>query len=301
MGRLAALDAWRAVAIGDFVGAMFTSDAGASWRPLEVPGEPTDVSVARGALIVRATDAARRSEAWEVESDGQVLRVPSPPATSGAGRDPGESPELETLASPLGPSPLAAAIEDGWPLADGTALVARDGFLARVRLDDGTIAQAAANAFDLRPARCHPLSLATRADPTAFGFTCGEAGGRTALYRWDPRTTGLSEIRRFGEPRQVLAFANGALAVRGGCDASASGAAPEGADEDRLFCLMAPDGSWSERRFHGDGASRARLVVLSDGGVALVRPPGGRPRHRAPHRRVRRSGRARPPELSPPA
>ncbi|MGH7438247.1 MAG: hypothetical protein ACRENE_21390, partial [Polyangiaceae bacterium] len=82
MGRLAALDAWRAVAIGDFVGAMFTVDAGASWRPLEMPGEPTDVSIAGGSLIVRTTDASRQSETWEVEGDGQVLRVPPQMASS---------------------------------------------------------------------------------------------------------------------------------------------------------------------------------------------------------------------------
>jgi hypothetical protein len=272
MGRLAALDAWRAVAIGDFVGAMLTLDAGASWRPLDLAGEPVDVSTVTGSLVVRTLDASRQAETWEVEPDGQPLRLGAQPTWVSA-RGPGVIGPLDLPATPLGPDSLAAAIEDGWPLADGTALVARDGTLARVRLDDGTVIEAAPGAFDLRPARCHPLSLATGSDPGAFGFVCGEAGGRTALFRWDSRLPGLSEIRRFAEPRQVLAFSNGALAVRGACDVDAPGPTGDAPTGDRAWCVMAPSGRWSERRFHGDGAERARLVVLSDGGVALVLPP----------------------------
>ena len=47
----------------------------------------------------------------------------------------------------FGKRPLAAAIEDGWPLTDGTAVVARDGALGRVRLSDGAITEVVQGAF----------------------------------------------------------------------------------------------------------------------------------------------------------
>jgi hypothetical protein len=67
----------------------------------------------------------------------------------------------------------------------------------------------------------------------------------------------------------VLAFGNGALGVRGSCDAD-SHDQPSG---EEAFCLMPPGGQWSEMRFRGDDASLARVVVLADGRVVLVRPP----------------------------
>jgi hypothetical protein len=275
MGRLAALDAWRAVAVVDLRGAMVTLDAGASWRPLDVAGEPVDVTTGSGALVVRTVDPGRQTAWWEVERDGQALRLPAAPAAATPAPLPDASSDGR-VAGALAPSPLVAAIEDGWPLADGTALVARDGALARVRLDDGTVVQSVADAFPLRPARCHPLSLATPRDAAAFGFACGEPHGKTALYRWDAARSGLTAMRQFDEPRQVLAFGNGALAVRGACAPDAADTAPsfaESDDADRAWCVMPANGAWSERHFRGDRVDRARLVVLGDGRVAMVRPP----------------------------
>ncbi len=86
----------------------------------------------------------------------------------------------------FGPRPLASAIEAGWPLKDGTALVARDGALARVRTSDGALVENVGAAFPLNPARCHPLPLsfdgavAPRGyEVGALGFVCGEPRGRT--------------------------------------------------------------------------------------------------------------------------
>jgi hypothetical protein len=273
MGRLAALDAWRAVAVVDFRGALVTLDAGASWHPLDLGSEPVDVSTRTGAIVVRGLDSSRQAQWWEVERSGQALRLPSaPPSSQGVATD---GAGVRRWAGALGANPLIAAVEDGWPLADGSALVARDGALSRVRLDDGTVVQTAPDAFALRSARCHPLSLATHADATAFGFVCGEPHGKTALYRWDAERSGLAEIRQFDEPRQVLAFANGALAVAGPCATEARDGDPsDGRDDgDRVWCVMTASGAWSERHFRGEGVDRARVVVLSDGRVALVRPP----------------------------
>jgi len=117
----------------------------------------------------------------------------------------------------FGKRPLVAAIEDGWPLTDGTAVVARDGALARVRLSDGALTEMVQGAFPLKPARCHPVSL-TRANAVgAFGFVCGEPRGASAIYAYDPLRGRLNELKRFDRPRVVTSSGNGALAVRGPC------------------------------------------------------------------------------------
>ncbi len=273
MGRVAALDAWHAVAIVDLRPAMVTTDAGASWKPLDVGAEPVDVSTVSGTLVLRGLDPNHQAQFWEVARDGQALRLPSEPVAPSSGS------ALEAWAtsragSLLGANPLAAVVEDGWPLADGTAVVARSGSLSRVRLDDGSVVQSVPDAFGLHPGRCHPLSLATTKVPAAFGFVCGEPHGRTALYRWDAARSALAELREFDTPREVQAFGNGALAVRGGCGADGP-AESSGADDERAWCVMTADGSWTERHFRGEGVDRARIVALGDGRVALVRPPEG--------------------------
>jgi hypothetical protein len=171
---------------------------------------------------------------------GVVVPMPSPVSTGAlsgpaAARTP-PSP-LDTPASPheesvqdagiriFGRRPLASAIEDGWPLTDGTAVIARDGALGRVRLSDGALTEIAQNAFPLKPARCHPLPLTRPNAVGAFGFVCGEPRGATAIYAYDPLQGRLAELKRFDRPRVVTSSGNGAIAVRGPCaeDGDASG------------------------------------------------------------------------------
>jgi hypothetical protein len=233
-----------------------------------LPIEPREVLRLDGALAVGGLDPAHRAQWWEVRSDGQVGPLASPPSPPAA-LDPARM-VASALARSFGPRPLVAAVEDGWPLSDGTALVARDGALARVRLSDGGFVGGVTDAFALKPARCHPVSLARQGEPGAFGFVCGEPRGRTLVYRWDAPGSRMVELARFDGPREVLAFGNGALAVRGPCTPNV-GDDPRGGD--RAWCLMRATGGWSEMRLRGDDVDRVRLVVLSDGRVALVRPP----------------------------
>jgi hypothetical protein len=267
---VAALDGWRAVAIADLRGALVTLDAGATWRPLPLPIDPAEVVPLDGAIAIGGTDENKQGQWWEVRPDGHVGRLSSAPH---AGEEiDATPPPLDTAARAFGDRPLVAAVEDGWPLVDGTALVARDGALGRVRLSDGALVETVTDAFPLKPARCHPLAMARKGDEGAFGFVCGEPRGRTAVYRFSAPEGRLVELRRFDAPREVLAFGNGALAVRGPCaDDAAASALPD----DQAFCLMPPGGPWNEMHFRGDDVDRARLVVLSDGRVALVRPPRG--------------------------
>jgi hypothetical protein len=273
IAALAALDAWQAVALADLRGALVTADAGSTWRLLALPVVPTQVARVDGALAVGGVDETRGLTWWQVRPDGAIARLPSAPPPDAPPPDAATerpAPPSDPRVRMFGPRPLLAAIEDGWPLVDGTALVARDGALARVRLSDGALIGSAAGAFSLAHARCHAVSLAQPGDATAFGFVCGEPRGATAVYRWDAAAGTMVELRRFDTPREILAFGNGALAARGPCD-------PRAPDEPRAgeltVCLMRPDGRWSPMLFRGDDVERARVVVLADGRVALVRPP----------------------------
>jgi len=268
-GPIAALDAWRAVAIGDLRGAMLTLDAGSTWRPLALPIEPADVKAMSDGIAVSGLDESHQMQWWEVRPDGQVGRLAAAP---GAGDDAAAPPKLDPSARTFGARPLATAIEDGWPLTDGTALVARDGALGRIQLSNGALVESVPDAFPMKPARCHPVSLAGKRDPGAFGFVCGEARGRTVVYRYAPASGRLVELRRFDNAREVLGFGNGALAARGPCAADAVQGEVAG---DAAWCLMPPGGAWTEMHFRGDDVGRARIVVLHDGRVALVRPPRG--------------------------
>lgn len=207
----------------------------------------------------------------------------------------------------FGKRPLASAIEDGWPLTDGTAIIARDGALGRVRLSDGALIEVAQGAFPLKPARCHPVSLTRPSAAGAFGFVCGEARGTTAIYAYDPMRAKLTELRRFDRPRVVTSSGNGALAVRGPCaedadpsaapreptrikldadggtsaeaGASASAAADKAERDDKAasihpYCTLGHDNTWREVHVRGDVGGE-RVVVLADGRIAVVSPPQG--------------------------
>ncbi|MBX3186119.1 MAG: hypothetical protein KF819_03850 [Labilithrix sp.] len=348
----AAADGWRAAAVTDLRGVVATFDAGATWRALDLPMDPRHVLASGDALAVGGIENGK-TEAWfEVRADGSIARLagapreakgkivatpqvarptysgfpggltmptPSPTLVSppvASARPAPSAPEESTQdagARIFGKRPLAAAIEDGWPLTDGTAVVARDGALARVRLSDGALVEVAQGAFPLKPARCHPVSLTRPKAVGAFGFVCGEPRGSSVIYAYDPARGRLVEIKRFDRPRVVTSSGNGAIAVRGPCaedgDPNGSPREPEraplttdggkldfanksDAGPDKIekvekiakeserpaeihpFCVLGHDNLWREVHVRGDVGGE-RVIVLADGKIAVVSPPQG--------------------------
>ncbi|MBX3233825.1 MAG: hypothetical protein KIT84_08840 [Labilithrix sp.] len=240
----AAADGWRAAAVTDMRGVVATFDAGATWRTLDLPIEAKQVVADRDSLAIGGFEASR-TEAWyEVRPDGSIARLAGPPRDLKTKLTPtpatryGTPSPAKTVAEPspkppeprdaqadkedfdvktFGKRPLAAAIEDGWPLTDGSAVVARDGALARIRITDGALLEVVRDAFPLKPARCHPITLTRPKAIGAFGFVCGEPRGTTVLYAYEPLRGRLSELKRFDKPRVVTSSGNGAIAVRGPC------------------------------------------------------------------------------------
>lgn len=306
VGSYAAADGWRAAAVADLRGVVATFDAGATWKTLSVPMVPKQIVTSGDELAIGGADGA--DELWfELRRDGSLAklaeapagatrivtrrppparRMPVPtfpgrpwpfPVPPGGFVAPPASPSAEADPTPeapepanrvLGRRPLAAAIEDGWPLTDGTAVVARDGALAKIRLSDGAVVDFAAQAFPLKPSRCHAISLTRAAAKGAFGFVCGEPRGATMIYAYEPMRGELVELRRFERPRVVTSSGNGALAVRGSCDADAE---PAGGGQ-HAYCILGHDNTWRDVVVRGDTGGE-RLVVLADGRLAILSPP----------------------------
>ncbi len=159
----AAFDGWHAAAIADLRGLVLTRDAGASWQTVAVPLVPAEVHASEDGFVVRGRDAAGTERAVEVDVDGHVTPAVSPPPDAPSVIS---ARMLADLAGtgPFGARPLVAAVEDGWPLEDGSALVLRGGLFARIGLERGEVletfpATVAAGAPLGEGARCHPLDL----------------------------------------------------------------------------------------------------------------------------------------------
>ncbi len=238
-----------------------TSDAGGTWVPVSLPIDPIRIAALRSSFAIEGTNRSW----WNVDPDGHFSPLDAAPNV-----EPGQKMALPIESSrwPLGFGSIEAAVADGWPLADGIALVARDGRAFLVNTEDGSLLESRPDAYAPGPSRCRGISLASlRGDPDAFGFVCGLPRGWTAVYRWDSVRRAMVELRAFPDPRQVLAFGNGSLAVRGGCRT------PMASSEDspaRAWCVMRSDGHWHDVGIPTDSG---RLVVLSDGRLVVVEPP----------------------------
>jgi hypothetical protein len=256
-GQLAFADGWRAVVDTDLRGPLATFDAGVTWRPLNLGEKPQAVGIVDGDPAVFVAGARH-----VVNARGMVTR-----RSDTRGRRGDDSPEpAAKKGGPLGPRPLRAAVEDGWPDGRGAALVARGGALGRVSLKDGAVLTVVEDAYPERRAACHAIRLGQ-----GLGFLCGERDGATAVYAHVPPLA-MAKVMRFDKPRFVAASGNGALVIRGRCE----GEAAEGADADaRWYCIRSVTGATREIRVKGFDLGVERIVGLADGRVAVLVPPRG--------------------------
>lgn len=267
---LVTLDGWRAAALADARGVVVTTDAGATWTPIPLPANPVSLDRIGDMLVVKAGDSSSSDRtAWfEINTDGRVGRLARDPAEE----DDAPTGELEEApaSTPFGVRPLVAAIEDGWPLTDGTALVARDGAIGRVRMSDGALVEIARDVFPLRPARCHPFSLARPTSPAAFGFACGTPRGATEIYAYDALAGAPTLLRRFDKPRVVASSGNGAIWIRGACAQDAP--SDDEARSRQTYCVLGHDNRFTDFVVQGEIGAQ-RIVVLADGRRAVIAPP----------------------------
>jgi hypothetical protein len=285
----AALDGFRAVALADLRGVVATTDAGATWRTVPIPAEPREL-VTNGETLTVIGVSGREGPIFEVRPEGDFARVgPAAEKAERSGKAAQSDPRAHAGAAPasnargggvsgevaqlFGQRPLALAIADGIVLADGSSLVAHAGALARVRLADGAILDIARDAFPLRSARCHGISIGA---PNGAGFVCGEPQGRTHVYRYVPARRRLELALAFDLPRAILPGGNGAIAIRGRCaeDAPSPSPVPGVTPAEVTYCIRDAAGAIREQVLTAN-VENARVVPLRDGRLAVIVPPRG--------------------------
>ncbi|MDW8250193.1 MAG: hypothetical protein RMJ98_12940 [Myxococcales bacterium] len=260
-GGIAFVDARQGAVYADLLGLMVTRDAGVSWRSVPLHEPP------------KALVAEELSEGVVVQVGSRKLRVD--PATGTLSEDgPALTPTGQVASSaretsnrrPWGvTAPLRVAIEEGWPLLDGTAVVFRAGRVVRVKLEDGSVLSSFSPVEAEEAASCLPVRFG--AD---VGFVCGAPGQGTKLYVYEP-PGGVALVLSFAAPRRIVPSQNGWLVVHGSCDSDAPGGAEEGVGK---YCILSPVGGRREVLTRGD-VGVERVVALSDGRVAVVVPPRG--------------------------
>lgn len=281
-GPMAFVDGWRAVVETDFAGPFATFDAGETWRPISGVGPLRAVLSSNDAALL-VTDEDR----FRLLSSGALERV----APTAAIDDDEDAISHDGGAPTFGGNALRLAIERGVPDSDSTALLADEGKLARVALPSGRILALDSNGPRGRGATCHGLRLGD-----GIGFVCGVEGGATTIHRFE-KTFGVTEVRRFEEPRYVAPSGNGKLVVRGACGADSSpprvpvsfvseasratseaarGKSAEAASKApstrRKYCVL--DGKGGEREVDVRGeVGVERVVALRGDGIAIVIPP----------------------------
>ncbi|HEY2368889.1 MAG TPA: hypothetical protein VGH87_20980, partial [Polyangiaceae bacterium] len=261
-----AADGWRAVAIADLRGAVATFDAGSKWQPLPLPIQPRELRLLGDAIVVTGVDTAGATQSYAVQPNGAIARLQDAPHETHAR----PHADQEDVARAAAKNPLAQAVLDGWPLEGGTALVARDGALSRVRVADGSIVDTAPDAFPLKPSRCHAIALSPPKSPAAFGFVCGAPHGATEIYAYDAHGGKLALLRHFDAPRAVFSPANGTLVVEGACDADA--VPVDVKKTEQTYCIMRKSQTFEDFVVNGDVGTE-RVVPLADGRTAILSPP----------------------------
>lgn len=262
LGWLTFADAWRGVAFADLLGLVGTSDAGANWRPLGVSALPKSVTAAGDHFVIDATN-----ERYVVDARGQAAREDLPQARPASSAASDGRPRLPP--GPFGPHPLRAALEEGWPLRDGTAAVARGGRVGLVRLTDGGVTALSTERVDGEDdAHCQALRLGG-----GVGFACGAPGRGTSIYAL-AEPLGLRPVASFTKPRAVSPSGNGAIVVRGSCDPEGD-PSREGAQTGHAYCVFGARGGAPWQFSTRGDVGVERVVALGDGRVVVLVPPRG--------------------------
>jgi hypothetical protein len=271
IGNIVFADGYHGLAVADLVGLVSTTDAGASWRPVARPDRAAVTELTAQADGYAVKTATGR---YTVDLNGQISQVEAiapvvhNPFSRARPRGPTRLPTLpETVAvspplarpGPLGAVPAITTIERGIRVGVDDAVVAAGGKVARVSLTDFSVLDLSRAKTSLdQDDSCRSVTLGA-----TVAFVCGGEGTGTSIH---VASADLStrEIMRFQGPRTVRASGQGALAVSGSCEPTAT--------PPNEFCVL--DGIHPPRTIRLQGESGLeRIVPLSDGRVVIVEPP----------------------------
>jgi hypothetical protein len=256
VSALIAFDEQRALALSDGLGLQTTRDGGKHWTTVAMPFSIQQLTQSGGkvfASAVAGSAGANRDQGAtatvELTPEGEIVQMNAPrPKTANA-----ESEKNLALYS--------AAIKYGYPLADGTMLMLRNGALIRFDPETGRAVPIETNVPT--NSECHPFPLKHNKVQTV-GFACSDSrAGATTLWAYDGAA--ISVLSRFAGMRTVLSSSSGMFAVKGACASEKIG---------QSYCVYGPDEKLRELEIQGDTES-VRIVALQNGQTLLVSPPKG--------------------------
>lgn len=267
---LAFVDGWFGAVATDVRGVLATFDAGSSWHT--VPTEAIHPKLeAKSDGVVIGTGRDRRL----LTADGHLEPYHSRDASELFREFNQRTLHLNAEAEPrratvahssfLSRRPIHSAVLHGAPFTAGSAVVATDGALMEVSLEDGRVLRAAEGAYPSSDP-CQALPLGEN-----VAFVCPSATTGTSLFRLTADFE-LSPITHYQHARVVQSSGNGRWVVRGGCAPGAAGG-PVRVQNRWLqpYCILNGAGA-REIRVSGD-LGVERVVALEDGRVVVLIPP----------------------------
>ncbi len=250
-----ALDAWRAVASGDLIGTIITTDGGRTWIRVSPALVPSRVASVNGRFYVlgsifptsASAAASKAAPSWfEIDVSGKASARDAPFQT-------------EPRAASARRSPLGVAVESGFPMEDGSILYVDEGVLTRIREIDGSVIDRSILHPHLRNAACQATELG---GGLGVGFIC-DSGEATSIHL--VRANGqLEQVHAFATRRRVRSSGNGALVVSGPCG--------DGEAKANVFCVRHASGRWQEVSL-AQATGRELVVARKDETLIVVRPP----------------------------
>ena len=252
-GAMAFVDGWFGAVQVPLRGTLLSFDAGGSWHPLALP--ITALEASSGALALTTPSADYSLSPSGVLS--QVAERDAARISEAAQAELQQAMASNATLSGRGPVPLLqTAALSGFPDGRGAAFVASAGTLAKITLDTGRVLERREHAY-AGAAECQGVRLGAK----GVGFVCGQGHELTRVYRVT-EPLGLEPVLELPGARVVSDSGSGGLVIHGGCQAIGG---------KLTHCVLLPSGQLREVTSQSE---RDRMVVLADGRVAMVTPPG---------------------------
>lgn len=267
---VAFVDGWFGAVAADVRGVLATFDAGASWHSVQIEASLPKLEATADGVIIgsgrerRLLTAAGHLEPYRSRDADELFREFNQQTLDLSASDEASGPARAHPSGALRNRPLHSAVLYGAPMSPSSAVVANDGLLMEVSLQDGRVLRTTPNAYPSSDP-CQALSLGA-----GIGFVCPNITG-TSLYRLT-EAFNLEPVIHYQQPRVVQSSGNGRWVVRGGCTADAPGG-PIRIQNRRLqpYCVLDAEGK-REIRVSGD-LGVERVVALDDGLVVVLIPP----------------------------
>lgn len=257
-------DDWFALVNTDVRGVLATFDGGASWHPTGITDESATFSIEDNGIGIRTGGeylVLEPTGAWQTDDEDDVAPRKSSGLTALAVA---ASPPSRVTHPSLGNDAVRQAVLHGWPTKADSALLATTGAVAEVNVTSGRITA-------LRRAQypgyetCHATAIGKD-----VAVLCPLTHDGVGLYRVEPDLS----LKRLAEWQHavLISRSDDALLAHAPCPGERSASPEQTVSSQKAVCVFSAGG------VHGHvlpatTKDTARLIPLSNGGLAVVVPP----------------------------